>query len=404
MKKIIAIVLCSLAVVCGAAAAVILTHPQQQMTFMVDYVMRSLRDFHWSALSMEDPVRSPLTEALGEENPQTVDALYTYLKDTAGKMTWEITATDPLAGTAEVAVTYVDGTDFLDRYSAGLTGYIMDAIDSGTMELSGVMDVLEVISDEDNSALFTAAAQQADTETSQTVTVTIYFEKKMGLYLPQTTSDEVNDVVSAGLFHQLDGMTDRVAALLIPRIIERAFHSIQRFDVAELEKLTGNSLSELLGLPEDSPFYVPFVDYLRSCAGKIIYSVGPYRSDTGTVEVACSFLDSQNIVSGYLKKLTAYIFSHLTSPIPTDEENAQLLRSAIDDAEEKRVEKTVTITFPPENYGEFTLSDEIRDVASANLQSEVGGLLKGVNALSSGISAGTGAISGLLDAIMGRAA
>lgn len=404
MKKIIAIVLCSLAVVCGAAAAVILTHPQQQMTFMVDYVMRSLRDFHWSALSMEDPVRAPLTEALGEENPQTVDALYTYLKDTAGKMTWEIISTDPLAGTAEVAVTYVDGTDFLDRYSAGLTGYIIDAIDSGAMELSGVTDVLEVISDEDNSALFTAAAQQADTETSQTVTVTIYFEKKMGLYLPQTTSDEVNDVVSAGLFHQLDGMTDRVAALLIPRVIERAFHSIQRFDVAELEKLTGNSLSELLGLPEDSPFYVPFVDYLRSCAGKIIYSVGPYRSDTGTVEVACSFLDSQNIVSGYLKKLTAYVFSHLTSPIPTDEENAQLLRSAIDDAEEKRVEKTVTITFSPENYGEFTISDEIRDVASANLQSEVGGLLKGVNALSSGISAGTGAISGLLDAIMGRTA
>lgn len=374
MKKIIAIVLASLVAVCGGAAALVLTHPEAQMTFMTNYVMGSLRDYRWSNLQMEDPVTPSITEALGDDHPESIAAMYTFLKDSAGKMTWEISDVSPADLTATVDVTYVDGTDFLSGYSAGLCDYIMDGLNAGTLEMNGLMNVLDVISDADNSALFTAAAQQTGNATRST-TITIYFEKKTGVYLPLNTSDEVNDVASAGLFSQLDGIVDQVAANLIPRIVDRAFRSIQRFDEAELEALTGSTMSELLGIGEDSPFYTPLVEYLRSCAGKIIYSVGPYRKATGTVEVACSFLDSQNVISGYLKGIAGYVFSHLTNPIPTDEANAQLLRDAIYAAEEKRVEKVVVITFDPENYGSFEISDEISDVVSANLQSELGGML-----------------------------
>lgn len=373
MKKWFLGLLAALAAAAAIAFAVVVTHPAQQMSFMADYVMGNIRDYHWSALKKEDPVTPALETALGEERSESIAAFYGYLKGAAGEMTWEITEIDPAQLTAQVEVTYPDGLPFLTAYAEGLGDYILSALDSGTMQLSQAEQVLDFIPEEDNAALIAAAAQQKGEQLSTTVTV--HFNKKMGLYLPQNVSGAVNDAASAGLFSRLDVLSDLVAQRLIPGVVERTFGALVRFDEAELSALTGKSMSEMLGISEDSPLYAPFVGYLRSCAGKLEYTVGEYDPLRRCVKVECSFLDSENIIQRYLRSAAAYLIAHLFDGGLTDEANAMLLQNAIDEAEEERVEKTVTITFNGDDYSDFTVSEEIEDVVSANLRSELNELL-----------------------------
>lgn len=388
MKKILALILGGAVAAVGCAAALVLTHPDVQMEYMTNYVMKNLKEYNWSALKMEDQITPALTSALGEDHPESVSAFYGYMKDSAGQMTWEITATDPETLTSQVEVTYVDGVDFLDHYSAALCDHIMDSLEDGSLQLEDVMNVMEIIPDETNRDLILSSVEQSDPTKTKTAVMTLQFTKQYGVCIPKGTSDEVQDVVSAGLFNGMNGMRDRMVEQLLPRIVDRVFRTIQRFDEGELEALTGSSLSQMLGMEEDSPLYTPFIQYLRSCAAKMTYSVGDFRMEEGEIKVDCSFLDSKGVIQRYLEGAAGYIFSHLTNPIITDEVNTQLLESAIQASDEERVEKTVTITFDPEDYSKFSVSDEIQDVVSANLNSEISGMTEGFSQLANSITGG----------------
>ena len=124
---------------------------------------------------------------------------------------------------------------------------------------------------------------------------------------------------------------------------------------------------------EECNKHIGFHDYLKTCAAKMEYTVGEYSDETSSIEINCSFLDSKNVISEYVKKVSAYAIKHILSPIPSAEDNAMLLKEAAESAGENRVEKTVTITFNPDNYGDFSVSDEIKDVISANLNTQLQG-------------------------------
>lgn len=399
MKKILAVLLVGILALTGAGAAFVVSHPDMQMEVMTNYVMENMKGYHWSAFRMEDPVTPALTQALGEDHPESVSAFYNYMKDSAEQMTWEIVSTDPQNLTAQVEVTYVDGVDFLQHYSDALCQHIMDSLEDGSLEQSNLATLMTALPDEKNRDMIVDSAEKSDPTKTQTATMTLQFAKQYGLCIPQGVSDEAMNVASSGLFQGIDGMKDMVAQRLIPQMVDRVFQTIQRFDQKELQTLTGRSLEEMIGMKQDSPLYQPFFNYLHSCAGKIRYTVGAFQKEEGKIEVECSFLDSKGVIQRYLEGAGSYIFSHLTHPVITDEVNARLLEEAIQASEEERVKKTVTITFDPTDYSQFSVSDEIQDVVSANLNREISGISEGFNQLANSLTGGSWKqmIDGLVD-------
>ncbi len=370
-KKLL-IILAGLILVMLAATGVLFLNKNLQMKLMTNYVMKNLSGYQWSALKMEDPVTPALQDAFGEDHKKSVDTLYGYLKDSAGKMTWKMVEADPEQMTAKVEVEYVDGSSFMTEYGNGMGDYIVKSIDENTMTVSDIMNVLTIISDEDNSALLTEARKNSEEKTDmKKATLTINFSKKYGLFIPKGTSDEVLDVATAGLSSSLEDIQDVVAARMIPQIVDRVFGIIQTFDETEIKKYTGKSIEDLTGMNTDNVLYKVIYNYLKSCGAEMEYTVGDYDQSTGAIEVECSFLDSKNVVSQYLKNLAYYAITHLKSPVPGEEDNAALLQETAESADKERIQKTVTITFDPENYSKFQVSDEIYDVVTANLNSEI---------------------------------
>ncbi|MCQ2507556.1 MAG: hypothetical protein MJ097_02065 [Dorea sp.] len=381
LKKLILGTLATILVCLLLAVLTILLSPGIQMKFMTNYVMENLRTYNWSALQMEDPVRPGLVEAFGQNNTESVDLLYAYMKEAVADTTWEISEINKEDLTATVTVRYTDRSAFLTEYGKRLGDYIIRRLDDGTMKMNDMTNILNLISDEENQKLMNDSMERVFEETlgiasRQLTTMDVHFERNHLICIPTGTSEEVNDVASAGMISKMDGMTNVVAARIIPQVIDRVFKAIQEFDEAEIEKYTGSKISEFLNMKEDDQLYQVLVEYLRACAGKMTYQVGDFDQETGKIEVNCSYLDSKNVITRYVKLLAKYSLQSLLTKKPGKIDNAMILKEATESADEERQACTVTITLDTKNYGSFDISDEIMDVVSANLYSEMSELMK----------------------------
>lgn len=353
--------------------------PEAQMRTGCQLLFCCLRDYRFSLLQKSDPVEAALTQALGAEKPQSARWLYDRLKEETARITWEITAVSPESASAQVAVSYIDAGSRMDAYAEGLAEHVVSGFADGTLTLGDDLTGLDFLSDGENLALLQSALGDDETYSSADTVVTVSFTRKYGVWIPSGVSDEVRDAVSAGLSGRMDALPDEVTGLAASGVVEYFFRLLQRFDTDALESLTGQSMSQLMGVEEDSPFYEPLLSYLRSCAARLSYTVQPFDAETHSVRVDCRYPDSQTVLQAYLEGLGAYMAAHLSDPIPDDAASRQLMEEAVENAAEgETASKTVVVTFDPEDYSKYTISDEIRDVASANLYSEVSALLRAI--------------------------
>lgn len=352
--------------------------PEAQMKTGCDLLFTCLRSYRFDLLRQEDPVESALAQTLGEEKPQSAAWLYDTLKEHTSHITWEVLAVSPETASAQVEVTYPDAGSGMDSYAEGLAEQLVSGVAEGTISLGDDLAGLTFLDDEENLTLLRTALEGAECPDA-TAVVTVSFTRKYGIWFPDGVSDEVRNVVSAGLSSRMTALPDEVAALAVSGIVEHMFGLIQSFDTEALESLTGQSMSQLIGVREDSPLYEPLLDYLRSCAAQLTYTVQPLDTKTCSVAVDCQYPDSQSVLQAYLEGLGAYMATHLSDPIPDDAASSQLMEEAVKNAAgEGTVSKTVVITFEQGDYSRYTVSEEIRDVVSANLYSEVSDLLKAI--------------------------
>ena len=142
----------------------------------------------FSALGMDDVANEML------------DILISYFQDCASQMTYKIAEVDTENLTTTVKCSYVSTQDFWRIYLENA----MNLAYSG----GDVPDVGEAV-----SQLLQDSIDQCEQETA-TATVTVYFEKNDNGYEVLRSSDELSDVITAGLFSGLDDLEDILADLM----------------------------------------------------------------------------------------------------------------------------------------------------------------------------------------------
>lgn len=362
----------------GVAALVWGRSPESQMEFMSNEFFKLVKGYQWEQMGQGDPVKAGLAEAMGSEYPQTAELLYQFMKENTSDITWETVSCDRESKMAQVRVWYSERSELMEHYKEQLCGYVTESLHSGRIQRDNLDTLVEALDDETQSRLFASAVEQTTASEPVEGLVTVYFHQKYGLYLPQGASEELNDVVTGGLFSCLSSQSElmeqiqqEISVRLIPEIVGELFQTLQQFDLVKLEELMGQSVSDMLGMEEDSAVYQALADYLRRCAGKMTYVVGAYDPEKHTITVDCTCLDSKNVIESYVRSMLSYAFTHWRAPQITDEIGGQLLQSAIDSAAEEYLEKQVVITFDPEDMNRFEVSKELYDVATANLFTEI---------------------------------
>lgn len=369
LLSIIAAIIATIAI----AAGVFLFSPGLQMKVMTEYVMRNLRNYNWEGLQMEDPVKSGLYEALGQDKDESVETLYSFMKDSASKITWKLSEIDKENRTSTVDVTYEGAGTFVEEYANNLGDYIVKRLDDGSLKVEDLMNILTVMPDEDNAGLMKDALEKSgESEPVKVETqMTINFDKEARICIPTGSSSEVNDIATSGLLGNMEGIVDDVAKRMIPQIVELVFKSIKEFDQEKIESYAGAKLSEIMGIKENSQMYATLINYLTSCNEQLVYQVGEYDEENRSISVECSYLNSHKVITQFLKYCTIYAIQHFRYPIPTQEICNTYMIASIEEAKDDRLEETVTITFDEKDYSKFEISDNLANVVSANLGTEL---------------------------------
>lgn len=141
----------------------------------------------FSELGMEDALNS------------VMDVLLTYFRECASQMTYKIADVDSENLTVTVKCTYVSTLDFWQHY---LENALTMAFDTDLSDGDAIARLLQ------------DALDQSETDASATATVTVYFEKNDKGYEITRASDELMDVITAGLFSGLADLEDTFSGVL----------------------------------------------------------------------------------------------------------------------------------------------------------------------------------------------
>lgn len=141
----------------------------------------------FSLLGMEDALDSAM------------DVLLTYFQECASRMTYKIADVDTENLTVTVKCTYVSTIDFWQHYLENAMAMAFDT------DLTSGDAIAQLLQD---------ALDQSEADAAATATVTVYFEKNDEGYEITRTSDELMDVITAGLFSGLDGLEDTLSGIL----------------------------------------------------------------------------------------------------------------------------------------------------------------------------------------------
>lgn len=141
----------------------------------------------FSMLGMEDALNSAM------------DVLLAYFRECASQMTYKIAEVDTENLTVTVKCTYVSTIDFWQHYLENALAMAYDT------DLSDGEAIARLLQD---------ALDQSETDSTATTTVTVYFEKNDKGYEIIRTSDELMDVITAGLFSGLAGLEDTFSGIL----------------------------------------------------------------------------------------------------------------------------------------------------------------------------------------------
>lgn len=189
---------------CGASV-------EDELTRQTEAMFQDIRNIDaesldkWTGASGE--ALDELMEAVSEMGAEdmldgVMDVLLTYLQDCAAQMTYKIAEVDTENLTVDVKCSYVDSSGFWQCYVENVLSYTMEHLwDEDAM------------GDEAVAQLFRDSLDQVQTET-QTAVVTVYFEKNDKGYEVLRTSDELLDVVTAGLFSGLDDLEEILSGAL----------------------------------------------------------------------------------------------------------------------------------------------------------------------------------------------
>ena len=364
-----------------------------QMHFLSNFLMNKVKTYDLSLVLGNHGVKEMILDELGDDYEETADVLYEYLADTAGEMTWEITGTDTDALTTTVHVTVIDGTDMLNAYLDKVCDEIVLKVADGDIDTSRMESLSNLLTDSENADILTKAIEETASEDktdeaaakdskdtgisakasgAKEYDVTIYFKKQYGIAIPYDASAEMYDVATAGLYSELGSITDSVPKIFIPKMVDYVFSRIRDFDIEALADLTGTSFEDAFEADTDSAFYQAIMNYFKVCASQITYDVGEFNGKDHTITVTCTHLDSTKVLSSYISLSFDYAISHWQDPSPSDEDMGTLFEQAAESQESDAiVERDVVITFDPDDYTKFTISDDIYDVLSANLYSKL---------------------------------
>ena len=375
MKKLLKVILALLLavlVVTGIAVGVLALKPELQMKLVTDNTFKNITAFNWQLLLGTDPVDAALTEALGDDMPETRAAVYDFLKAKAADITWEMSSASPENMSAEVTVNYPDGTPIIEAYADELAAYICRGIETGTLSMGDMNELFETVSDTENAAMLSAAAAKPLSDTVST-TVTVGFEKKYGIfYLPAALSEELNAAVSCNLLTGLENLPDMVVDRVVPGIINMVFENIKSSDFENLARLTGMKLENYVAVENYPALSAEIQTFISQRNTMLEYTVGDYDPETGTIPVDCTYCDGSGVVSEFMGAVTNYAFTHLFSnPIPDDAALAQLFsESAANITDYPKLQKTLIFKIDIE-AGEIIVPAAVSDVVTANLAATV---------------------------------
>lgn len=198
LALVLALSLCA----CGAKV-------EDELTKQTDAMFQEIQNMDDDAIikwieesggDLDDFTASFSAMGLDDAADDVMDVLFTHFEDCASQMTYKIAEVDTENLTTTVKCSYVSTQDFWRTY---LENAMNMAYNSGD-----VPDVGEAI-----VQLIQDSIDQCGQETA-TATVTVYFEKNDDGYEVLRTSDELSDVITAGLFSGLDDLEDIVNDLL----------------------------------------------------------------------------------------------------------------------------------------------------------------------------------------------
>ena len=157
---------------------------------------------------------------------------------------------------------------------------------------------------------------------------------------------------------------------------DELFQSLQKFDTENMTNLTQEAESnsqtdqsaEATTESEDDLMTKSLEGYFTDCASKMTYEIRSVDEENLTVDLTCTYVDSQEFVQNFYMAAFAAAFNHLDGSDITDEEMQKIVDDSIAAVtEEKTVTKDIHLVYE-EKDGDYVLTevpDEVIDAGTA---------------------------------------
>ena len=157
---------------------------------------------------------------------------------------------------------------------------------------------------------------------------------------------------------------------------DELFQSLQKFDTENMTNLTQEAESnsqtdqsaEATTESEDDLMTKSLEGYFTDCASKMTYEIRSVDEENLTVDLTCTYVDSQEFVRNFYMSAFAAAFNHLDGSDITDEEMQKIVDDSIAAVtEEKTVTKDIHLVYE-EKDGDYVLTevpDEVIDAGTA---------------------------------------